>query len=161
MIIMKFIRIYLTVTIDNSPDSYLSYSKTEKRIDLKVVRLVESNCIDIKWNKVESGACIVKYDVKLRDASGKYYHNKSGYNIREMKICNVKDFANITNVEMMASFKNVTSKASNANIITQSQTSTGMIICSYRFAIRVTIFNSICKMTRIGFKFSMFVLLHI
>ena len=108
--------------------------KLDKPLDLKAVRLVESNCIDIKWNKVESGACIVKYDVKLKDASGNYYHNKTGYNIRELKICNVKNFANITNVEMVASFKNVTSKASKANITSQAQASPGRIMFLYLFA---------------------------
>ena len=117
--------------------------KLNKPLDLKAVRLVESNCIDIKWNKVESGACTVKYDVKLKDASGKYCHNKTGYNIREMKICNVKDFANITHVEMMASFKNVTSKASNANITTQAQFSPGIIIYLCLFSYRMTIFKFI------------------
>ena len=106
--------------------------KLDKPLDLKAVRLVESNCIDIKWNKVESGACIVKYDVKLKDASGNYYHNKVGYNIREMKFCNVTDFDIITNVEMVVNFKNVTSKGSEANIV--ESTSLGMIICSYCFA---------------------------
>ena len=78
---------------------------------------------------MESGACIVKYDVTLKDATGKYYYKATGYNIRETKICNLTNFADITNVEMIVSFKNITSMVSKAKIITPSSTSPGMNIC--------------------------------
>ena len=96
--------------------------KLDKPFDLKAGKLSASKCVEVKWNKVESGACFVKYDVKLKDAFGNHLHNKIVYNIGETKICNLSDIANIANVDLMVSFKstykNITAKVSETPITT-------------------------------------------
>ena len=59
----------------------------------------------MKWNKAESGACYVKYEVKFKNASGNYLYNESGYNIAEMNKCNITNFVNITEIQLRASFR--------------------------------------------------------
>ena len=106
--------------------------KLDKPFDLKAGKLVASKCVEVKWNKVESGACFVKYGVKLKDAFHNQLYNKFGYNIGEMRICNLRDFASVTNVGLTVSFKN-TYKTINANVTDQSitipsPTATGKLI---------------------------------
>ena len=102
--------------------------KLDKSFDLKARNLASSKCVEVKWNKVESGACIVKYDVKLKDAFGNQLYNKILYNIGEMTMCNLSDIATIANVELMVSFKstykNITAKVSETPITTPAPPTT-------------------------------------
>ena len=91
-----------------------------------------AGCVQVQWNKVESGACYVKYEVVLRNASGGYQNSDSGYNIGEMKICSFETFSNATDVQLTVSFKatstNVTANVSDTPISTPP----GMIpFCSF------------------------------
>ena len=36
----------------------------------EAVKIGGAKCIEVKWNKVESGACYAKYKVVLKSASG-------------------------------------------------------------------------------------------
>ena len=56
---------------------------------------------------MESGACIVRYDVKLKDAFGNNAYNETGYNIGKAKICNLTVFANVTEVKLTISYRNI------------------------------------------------------
>ena len=75
-----------------------------------------AKCIEVKWNKVESGACYVKYEVVLKSASGIDEYSNSGYNIGEMAMCSFLTYSNVTDVQLTVSFKstsrNVTAKVS-------------------------------------------------
>ena len=102
--------------------------KLDKTFNLKAGKLVASKCVEVKWNKVESGACFVKYDVKLKDAFGNQLYNKIVYNIGELKMCNLSDIATIANVELMVSFKstykNIIAKVSETPITTPAPPTT-------------------------------------
>ena len=89
--------------------------KLDKPFDLKAGKLVASKCVEVKWNKVESGACFVKYDVKLKDAFGNQLYNKIVYNSGELNLCSLSDIATIANVELMVSFKS-THKSATAKV---------------------------------------------
>jgi len=58
--------------------------KLDMDFGLKAGKIGGAKCIEVKWNKVESGACYVKYEVVLKSASGSNEYNNSGYNIGEM-----------------------------------------------------------------------------
>ena len=98
--------------------------------DLKARKTPGSKCIEMKWNKAESGACYVKYEVALRNASGSDIRSETGHNIKEMTVCNLPSTSNITHVQLTVSFKgtstNVTANVIEASIIAQASTSSGM-----------------------------------
>ena len=102
--------------------------KLDKTFNLKAGKIAASKCVEVKWDKVESGACFVKYDVKLKDAFGNQLYNKILYNIGELKMCNLSDIATIANVELMVSFKstykNITAKVSETPITTPAPPTT-------------------------------------
>ena len=89
---------------------------------LKAGKLGRARCVQVQWNKVESGACYVKYEVVLRNASGAYQYSDSGYNIGEMTMCSFPTFRNVTDVQLIVSFKatstNVTANVSDTPIST-------------------------------------------
>ena len=66
---------------------------------------MELKCIEAKWNKVESGTCFVQYDVKLKTESGQNVYNRSGYNMEGTKVCNLKDFAHVSEIQLTVRFK--------------------------------------------------------
>ena len=101
---------------------------------LKAEKIAASKCVEVKWNKAESGACYVKYEVVLRNASGSDIRNETGYNIGEIMMCNLPSTRNITNVQLTVSFK-ATSKNATANVTevpfsTKSPTVSGMRLIS-------------------------------
>ena len=81
--------------------------KLEKPLNLKVERLPNGGCVKVNWNKIESGACKVKYIVTLRDAYGKDVDKSYEYNIGEMKICNISSHVHVTDVELTVQFRTV------------------------------------------------------
>ena len=104
---------------------------------LKAGKIGGAKCIEVKWNKVESGACYVKYEVVLKSASGSNEYNNSGYNIGEMTMCSFLTFSNVTDVQLTVSFKS-TSKIVSANVsdtplTTQTPTPPGMTPLCTRF----------------------------
>ena len=82
---------------------------------LKAKNIAASKCVEVKWNKTESGACYVKYEVVLRNASGSGIRNQTGYNIGEMMMCNLPSNRTISTVQLIVSFK-ATSKNATANV---------------------------------------------
>ena len=87
-------------------------------------------CFEVKWNKVESGACYVKYEVVLKSASGSNEYNYSGYNIAEINECSILTYSNVTDVQLTVRFKstsrNVTAKVSDSPLTTPTPTPPGM-----------------------------------
>ena len=67
-----------------------------------------TGCVRVKWNKVASGTCRVKYEVKLKDAAGTVKYTSEGMNIGEKMQCNIPTNVNISQVQLTMSFKTVT-----------------------------------------------------
>ena len=105
-------------------------------LGLKVGKRGGAKCIEVKWNKVESGACYVKYKVVLKSASGSNEYNNSGYNIGEMT-CSFLTFSSVTDVQLTVTFKstsrNVTAKVSDTPLTTTTPTPPGMTSLCTRF----------------------------
>ena len=104
---------------------------------LKAGKIGGAKCIEVKWNKVESGACYVKYEVVLKSTSGSNEYNNSGYNIGNMTMCSFLSFSNVTDVQLTVSFKstsrNVTAKVSDTPLTTPNPTPPGMTSLCTRF----------------------------
>ena len=87
---------------------------------LKARRIGGARCVEVKWNKVASGACYVKYEVVLRSASGSDTYSNSGYNIGEMTAYSFAAFSNVTDAQLTVTFKatsaNVTANVSDTPI---------------------------------------------
>ena len=93
----------------------------EHNFDLKTGRRAELKCIEVTWDKVESGECFVKYDVGFKNESGHYLYNKTGHNVGAMTVCNLTAYTNVTHVELRVSFreesKNVTAEVSEIPVL--------------------------------------------
>ena len=96
--------------------------------DLEAGYNLESKCVEVKWNKAESGACYVKYEVVFKNVSGNYIFYDFGYNIGQMKKCSFPNNTNITEVRLKVSFrsasKTVTAKVSTKVPTTASASTT-------------------------------------
>jgi len=79
--------------------------KLNHAFDLKAKKVVASNCVQVTWNKAESGACLVKYEVVLSDASGNTLYAGAGYNIHKLKTCNLNVYTSAISVQLKVSFK--------------------------------------------------------
>ena len=105
--------------------------KLDVDFGLKAGKALGARCVNVRWNKVEAGACYVKYEVVLRNASGSYEYSDSGYNIGEMTACSFATFSNVTDVQLTVSFKatstNVTANVSDTPISTSTPTPPGTI----------------------------------
>ena len=99
---------------------------------LKAEKILGAKCIEVKWNRVESGACYVKYEVVLKSASGHDEYSSSGYNIGNMIICSFLTFIGVTDVQLTVSFKstsrNVTAKVSDTPLTPTTTASPGMTL---------------------------------
>ena len=106
--------------------------KVDKPYHLRAGKIAEFKCVEVKWNKLESGACFVKYDVKLYDASRKQIYNKKGNNIGEMKICNLTTFEDISDVQLTVKFKtlskSIAAKVSNSPIPSSATVTKGKTV---------------------------------
>ena len=104
---------------------------------LKAGKIGGAKCDEVKWNKVEAGACYVKYEVVLKSASGIDEYSNSGYNIGNMTMCSFLTFSNVTDVQLTVSFKstsrNVTTIVSDTPLNTPSPTPPGMTPRCIRF----------------------------
>ena len=78
-------------------------------------KVERAKCVEVKWNKVESGACYVKYEIVLKNASGSNEYSFSGYDIGEIAKCNLLTYKYVTDVQLTVSFKS-TSKSVSASI---------------------------------------------
>ena len=94
---------------------FLFLVKLEGNSNLHAGKVIVDSCVEVKWTKAESGACYVKYEVKLKSASGAVVYTEAGYNIDEIKKCKIPGNVNITDVEMTMSFKS-TSKVFTAKV---------------------------------------------
>ena len=116
---------------------------------LKAGKIGGAKCIEVKWNKVESGACYVKYEVVLKNASGSNEYSFSGYNIGEIAKCSFLSYSTVTDVQLTVSFKsisrNVTAKVSDTPLTTPTPTPPGMTpFCSY-LSVLIVSFVDWCK----------------
>ena len=104
---------------------------------LKAGKIGGAKCIEVKWNKVGSGAYYVKYEVVLKSASGSNEHSYSEYNIGKTTMCSFLNFSNVTDVQLTVSFKstsrNVTAKVSDTPLTTPAPTPPGMKPLRTRF----------------------------
>jgi len=100
--------------------------KLDMDFGLKAGKIGGATCVEVKWKKVESGACYVKYEVVLKNVSGSNEYSNSGYNIGKMTMCTFTTFSNVTDVQLTVSFKsasrNVTAKVSDTPLTTQTPT---------------------------------------
>ena len=96
-----------------------------------------ARCVEVKWNKVESGVCYVQYEVVLKNASGSNEYSNVGYNIGEMTMCSFLTFTNVTDVQLTVRFKstsrNVTAKVSDTPLTTPTPSPPGMTPLCTRF----------------------------
>ena len=74
-----------------------------------------ATCVEVKWNRVQAGACYVKYEVVFRNASRGVISSETGYSIGEKTICNLSSNIAITYVDLTVSFKTA-SKNFTANV---------------------------------------------
>ena len=96
-------------------ESFHVVVKLDMDFGLKAGKTGGARCVQVQWNKVQSGACYVKYEVVLRNPSGGYQYSDSGYNIGEMTICSDATFSNVSDVHLTVRFK-ATSTNVSANV---------------------------------------------
>jgi len=100
--------------------------KLDMDFGLKAGKIGGAKCVEVKWNRVESGACYVKYEVLLKSVTGSAQYSDFGYNIGEMTMCRFAAYSNVTDVQLKISFKstsrNVTAKASDTPLTTPTPT---------------------------------------
>ena len=75
-----------------------------------------SGCVRVKWNKIASGNCLVKYEVQFKDNTGTVRYTNDGTNIGEKTRCNIPAGVNISHVQLRISFKSV-AKNFNVNVL--------------------------------------------
>ena len=104
---------------------------------LKAGKIGGAKCVEVKWNKVESGACYVKYEVVLKSATGSAQYSDFGYNIGVMTMCRFAAYSNVTDVQLTVTFKssskNFTAEVSETPLSTPAPTPPGMTPLSTRF----------------------------
>jgi len=100
--------------------------KLDMDFGLKAENIEGARCVEVKWNKVESGACYVKYEVVLKSTSGRNEYSNYGYNIGEMTMCRFTTYSNVTNVQLTVTFKstskNFTAEVSDTTLSTPAPT---------------------------------------
>ena len=75
-----------------------------------------SGCVRVKWNKIASGTCSVKYEVQFKDNTGTVRYTNDGTNIGEKTQCNIPAGVNISQIQLKISFKSV-AKNFNVNVL--------------------------------------------
>ena len=123
--------------------------KLDMDFGLKAEKIGGAKCVEVKWNKVESGVCYVKYEVVLKSASGSNEYSNSGYNIGEMTMCRFTTYSNVTDVQLTVTFKSTskhfTAEVSDTTLSTPAPTLPGMTaFCSFSSALIVS-FVDWCK----------------
>ena len=93
-------------------------------------------CVEVKWNKVQAGACHVRYEVILRNSSSGVISSETGYNIGEMMMCDLRSNRYITFVDLTVSFKaasnNFTANVTEPPVSSPAPVTQGMTpVCSY------------------------------
>ena len=106
-----------------------------------------------------AGACYVKYEVVLKNASGCNEYSNSGYNIGEMTICSFLTFSSVTDVQLTVSFKStsriVTAKVSKTPLTTPTPTPLGMTsFCTRFFHLQIGTNQVISKMSCLEWSFN-------
>ena len=112
--------------------------KLDMDIGLKAEK-VRANCVEVKWKRVQAGACYIKYEVVFRNASRSVIRSETGYNIVEMMNCNSPSNRNITYIDLTVSFKttskNFTTQVTETPINTPVPVTPGMaLFCSFFLA---------------------------
>ena len=84
----------------------------EKPLNLTAKRLQNSSCFEVKWRRLESAACDVKYAVTLKDVHGKEINKSNGINIGKMKVCSALQHVNVAEVQLTVKFRKMTKNLS-------------------------------------------------
>jgi len=79
--------------------------RLENPIHITVRKLLKPGCLELKWKKVQAGACYVRYDVVWKSVLGGAMFNKSGYNIGKIEICSENPSKEIVRAQLIISFK--------------------------------------------------------
>ena len=97
---------------------------------MKAEKNRRAECVEVKWKKVEAGACYIKYEVVLKNASGGIEYATEGCNIAEKTLCSYLTFSSVTDVQLTVSFKStsriITTKVSDTPLTTPTPTTPGM-----------------------------------
>ena len=75
-----------------------------------------TDCVRVKWNKIASGTCSVKYEVQFKDSTGTVRYTNGGTKIGEKTQCNIPAGVNISQIRLKISFKSV-AKNFNVNVL--------------------------------------------
>ena len=98
--------------------------------DLKARKVASSRCLEINWNKAESGACTVKYTLALKSPVGDDLLSITVKNIGKIKLCMLPTYASISDVQMTVTFKTtskiVTTKVCDETASIEALTTPGM-----------------------------------
>ena len=73
-------------------------------------------CVSVKWNKIASGACFVRYEVQYKDSAGRVKYTSHGTNIGETRQCNIPTGVNISQVRLRIIFHSI-AKNFNVNVL--------------------------------------------
>ena len=84
----------------------ISAVKLTQNLEIEARKLPNDGCVEVKWTKIDAGSCHVKYDVGFKNSSGSYLYNVTGYNIEEVRKCNLTVYNYITDVELTVSVNN-------------------------------------------------------
>ena len=75
---------------------------------LRVEKFAVSKCINVSWDQIPSGACVVRYNVTLKDVSEAYLSSEVSYNNKNVEICNRPGFDRVYYVQLIVSFRGQT-----------------------------------------------------
>ena len=102
-------------------------------IQMTATMLIELGCLEVMWNKINSGACYVRFDLVLKTGSGASVFKRTGHNIYKVRICDMQAVIKVANVQLIVSFRNavryVSLNVSQEPTTIQPQTPAGMISC--------------------------------
>ena len=73
------------------------------QLHLTAKRLHNSSCIEVKWRRIESAACDVKYVVSLKDSHGMESNKSVWTNVEEAKVCSASQY--VTEVQLTVKFR--------------------------------------------------------
>ena len=79
----------------------------EQHLNVTAKILSPGRCVEVKWIKIESADCAIKYEVTLKDSIGAEIEKSHGYNIASMKMCNILPKIRVISVQLTAQFRTV------------------------------------------------------
>jgi len=103
----------------------------DREYGLKAGKNRGAECVEVKWKKVEAGACYVKYEVVLKNSLGSIEYATERYNMGELTLCSYLTFSSVTDVQLTVSFKSMSriiiTKVSDTQLTTPTPTTPGSL----------------------------------